>query len=305
MRSGKENLKMNTQTKHHNKYRTTEDWVVDILAYTLLALLSISIILPFCQVITISMSPSEVVNTTGFHLFPTKFDFNGYREIIADDLFLHSYLVTILRTIVGVSASILITMLTAYPLSKRKLAYRRGIMLYIVFTMYFSGGMIPKYLLLKNLHLHNTFLVYILPTLIIGFALIITRNFFMGVPDALEESAKIDGASDMRILFSIYFPLSVPIVATIGLWYGVHHWNAWTDNMLYVSKKSLYVLQYVLHQLLESGQTAEMDAFEAVVIHTETMKMAALVLSLIPIVIAYPFLQKYFVKGMIVGSVKG
>lgn len=285
--------------------RTTEDVVVDVIAYTFLALLSLSIILPFCQVITISMSPSSVVNKTGFHLFPTSLDFNGYREIIANDNFLHSYFITIMRTIVGVACSILITMLTAYPLSKINLPYRRGIMLFIVFTMYFSGGMIPKYLLLKNLHLHNTFLVYILPTLIIGFALIITRNFFMGIPAALEESAKIDGATDLKILFEIYFPLSVPIVATIGLWYGVHHWNAWTDNMLYVSKKSLYVLQYVLHQLLESGQTSELEAFQDVVIHTETMKMAALVLSLIPIVIAYPFLQKYFVKGMIVGSVKG
>ncbi len=285
--------------------KTREDIVVDIICYLFLTLLSISIVLPFCQVVTISMSPSQVVNKTGFHLFPKQFDFTGYKEIIADPNFLHSYMVTIMRTIVGVFCSIIITMMTAYPLSKPNLPYRRGIMLFIVFTMYFSGGMIPKYLLLKSLHLHNTFWVYILPTLIIGFCLIITRNFFMGIPQALEESAKIDGATDMRILWTIYFPLSVPIVATIGLWYGVHHWNAWTDNMLYVSKKSLYVLQYVLHQLLTSGRTAELDAFSDVVVHTETMKMAALVLSLIPIVIAYPFLQKYFVKGMIVGSVKG
>ena len=171
--------------------------------------------------------------------------------------------------------------------------------------MYFSGGTIPKYLLLKNLHLHNNFLVYILPDMIIGFALIITRNYFMSLPSALEESARIDGAGDFRILMQVYFPLSTPIVATIGLWYGVHHWNAWTDNMLYVSDKHLYVLQYVLHRLLESGQSQELEAFQDVVVNTETMKMAALVLSLIPIIIVYPWLQKYFVKGMTVGSVKG
>lgn len=291
--------------KRHKVQKTSEDYVVDTIAYTLLTLLTISILLPFCQVVTISMSPDSVVNTNGFHLFPTKFDFNGYREIIADENFLHSYLITILRTTVGVSLSIFVTMLTAYPLSKTKLPYRRGIMLFIVFTMYFSGGTIPKYLLLKNLHLHNNFLVYILPDMIIGFALIITRNYFMSLPSALEESARIDGAGDFRILMQVYFPLSTPIVATIGLWYGVHHWNAWTDNMLYVSDKHLYVLQYVLHRLLESGQSQELEAFQDVVVNTETMKMAALVLSLIPIIIVYPWLQKYFVKGMTVGSVKG
>ena len=290
--------------KTHKILKTREDYVVDFVSYTLLTLLTITILLPFCQVVTISVSPASVVNASGFHLFPTAFDFNGYREIVADEYFLHSYLITILRTSVGVTLSIFITMLTAYPLSKTKLPYRRGIMLFIVFTMYFSGGMIPKYLLLKNLHLHNNFFVYILPNLIIGFALIITRNFFMSIPSALEESARIDGAGDFRILMQIYFPLSTPIVATIGLWYGVHHWNAWMDNMLYVTNKQLYVLQYVLHRLLESGQTQELEAFQDVVINTETMKMAALVLSLIPIVVVYPWLQKYFVKGMTVGSVK-
>ena len=285
--------------------KSKEDWVVDIVAYVFLTILTITILLPFCQVVTISMSPSSVVNASGLHLFPKQLDFNGYREIMTDPSFLRSYGVTIARTVVGVCSSIIITMMTAYPLSKTKLPYRRGLMLFIVFTMYFSGGMIPKYLLLKNLHLHNTFFVYILPCLILGFALIITRNFFMGIPDALEESAKLDGATDTQVLFKVYFPLSTPIVATIGLWYGVHHWNQWTDNMLYVSKKSLYVLQYVLHQILTRGQSSEMDVFEDVVVHTESLKMAALVLSLIPIVIAYPFLQKYFVKGMIVGSVKG
>ena len=291
--------------KRKKEKKTVEDYVVDTISYTLLTLLTISILLPFCQVVTISMSPDSVVNTNGFHLFPTKYDFNGYREIIADENFLHSYLITILRTTVGVSLSIFATMLTAYPLSKAQLPYRRGIMLFIVFTMYFSGGTIPKYLLLKNLHLHNNFLVYILPDMIIGFALIITRNYFMSLPSALEESARIDGAGDFRILMQVYFPLSTPIVATIGLWYGVHHWNAWTDNMLYVSDKHLYVLQYVLHRLLESGQSQELEAFQDVVVNTETMKMAALVLSLIPIIIVYPWLQKYFVKGMTVGSVKG
>lgn len=292
------------KVKRHKK-RSAEDWLVDGLSYGLVLILMVSICLPFMQVITISMSPASVVNANGFHLIPTEFDFSGYAEIASDENFWHSYLVTIARTIAGTAAGVIVTMLTAYPLARTNLPYRKGLMMFVVFTMYFSGGMIPKYLLIKELGLTNNFLVYILPCLITGFALIITRNFFMGLPPALEESAKIDGASNLTVLFKIYLPLSTPVVATIALWYCVQHWNSWMDNMLYVTKNSLYVLQYVLQTILNNGQTADMEAVNEVIVHTETMKMAALILALLPIVCTYPFLQKYFVKGMIVGSVKG
>lgn len=287
------------------KKRSAEDWFVDILAYGIALLLMLSVFFPFMQVVTISMSPATVVNKTGFHLIPAQFDFSGYKQIATDGNFWNSYLITILRTVVGTASGVLVTLLTAYPLAKPNLPYRKGVMMFIVFTMYFSGGMIPKYLLIKNLHLTNHFLVYILPCLITGFALIITRNFFMSLPSELEESAKIDGATNFQVLFKIYLPLSTPVIATISLWYCVQHWNSWMDNMLYVTKNSLYVLQYVLQTILANGQTADMEMVTDVIVHTETMKMAALVLSLIPIVCTYPFLQKYFVKGMIAGSVKG
>ncbi len=293
-----------TAVKRKRK-KGAEDWIVDILAYGIAIILVVSIILPFMQVITISMSPASVVNKTGFHLIPTQFDFSGYTKIASDENFWHSYMVTIIRAIAGTASGVLVTLLTAYPLAKTNLPYRKGLMIFVVFTMYFSGGMIPKYLLIKNLHLTNNFLVYILPCLITGFALIITRNFFMSLPPALEESAKIDGATNMQVLFKIYLPLSTPVIATISLWYCVQHWNSWMDNMLYVTKNSLYVLQYVIQTILTNGQTADMEMMTDVIVHTETMKMAALVLSLIPIVCTYPFLQKYFVKGMMVGSVKG
>lgn len=285
--------------------RTKEDWIVDIIVYLIAIIVAVSIILPFMQVITISMSPSSVVNRNGFHLIPTEFDFSGYTKIMSDDNFWHSYLNTIIRAVIGTAACVAITVLTAYPLSKKNLPHRKGIMLFIVFTMYFSGGMIPTYLLIKNLGLLNNFLVYILPCLVTGFALIITRNFFMTIPEALEESAKIDGASNFKILLRIYLPLATPVIATISLWYCVQHWNSWMDNMLYVTDNSLYVLQYLLQTILNSGQTPDMEQAVGIAVHTETMKMAALVLSLIPIVCLYPFLQKYFIKGMIVGSVKG
>ena len=224
----------NIQRKRKKK-RSAEDWIVDGFSYGIVAILVISIILPFMQVITISMSPASVVNKTGFHLIPTSFDFSGYVQIATDDNFWHSYVNTILRTVLGTASGVLVTVLTAYPLAKQNLPYRKGIMMFVVFTMYFSGGMIPKYLLMKNLHLTNNFLVYILPDLITGFALIITRNFFMSIPPALEESAKIDGATNLQVLFKIYLPISTPVLATVSLWYSVRHWNAWMDNMLYVN----------------------------------------------------------------------
>lgn len=293
------------QKQKRKRKKSAEDWFIDSIVYGMAIILMVSICLPFMQVITISMSPASVVNKTGFHIIPLEFDFSGYRQIATDPNFWRSYLNTIIRTVLGTASGVLITVLTAYPLAKTNLPYRKGLMMFVVFTMYFSGGMIPKYLLIKDLGLTNNFLVYIVPCLITGFALIITRNFFMGIPSSLEESAKIDGATNLQILFKVYLPLSPPVIATISLWYCVEHWNSWMDNMLYVSKKGMYVLQYVLQTILSNGQTADMEAVTDVLVHTETMKMAALVLSLIPIVCTYPFLQKYFVKGMIVGSVKG
>lgn len=301
----KDQKREETVQRKRKKKRSAEDWIVDGFSYGIVILLIVSIILPFMQVITISMSPASVVNKTGFHLIPTRFDFSGYVQIATDDNFWHSYVNTILRTVLGTASGVLVTVLTAYPLAKQNLPYRKGIMMFVVFTMYFSGGMIPKYLLMKNLHLTNNFLVYILPDLITGFALIITRNFFMSIPPALEESAKIDGATNLQVLFQIYLPISTPVLATVSLWYSVRHWNAWMDNMLYVTKSGLYVLQYVIQTILTNGKTADMEMVTDVIVHTETMKMAALILSLIPIVCTYPFLQKYFVKGMMVGSVKG
>lgn len=287
----------------HTMKKTKEDYIVDFVVYTVVIVLSVSIILPFMQVITVSLSPARVVNKNGFHLFPTELDFSGYKKIMADKDFGHSYLNTVIRAVVGTVACVLMTVLTAYPLSKRNLPHRKGIMLFIVFTMYFSGGMIPTYLLIKRLGLINKFAVFILPTLITGYALIITRNYFMTIPDAIEESAKMDGATDFKILVDLYVPLATPVIATIALWYCVQHWNSWMDSMLYITKREKFTLQYLLQIIIASGQTNEMEQ-TGIIVHTETMKMAALVLSLIPIVCSYPLLQRYFIKGMVVGAVK-
>ncbi len=285
--------------------KSGEDYLVDIIAYAFVTILAVTIILPFLQVITISVSPSSVVNAYGFHLYPKQFDFSGYKRIVSDKLFWHSYLITILRTVIGTSLAVFCTAVMAYPLSIQKLPYRSGIMKFIVFTMYFSGGLIPTYLLIRGIGLYNNFLVYIIPSIISAYNLIIIRNYYMSVPRSLEESAEIDGATGMQVLIKIMIPLSKPVLATVALWVAVGHWNSWQDNMIYVTNKKLFVSQYVLQMILKSGQTQDMEMTTDVVVHTETMKMAALVLTMIPIVCVYPFVQKYFVKGIMMGSLKG
>lgn len=292
------------KVKHKIK-KTHEDYLVDTIAILFVTLLAISIILPFMQVITISVSPSSVVNSYGFHLFPTKFDYSGYKRIMSDRLFWNSYMITILRTLIGTSLSLFFTAWMAYPLSVKHLPYRSAFMKFIVFTMYFSGGLIPTYLLIKGIGLYNHFLVYIIPSIISAYNLIIIRNYYMSIPPSLEESARIDGASSMRVLLKIMIPLSKPVLATVALWVAVGHWNSWQDNMIYVTNKRIFVSQYVLQMILKSGQTQDMEMTTDVVVHTETMKMAALVLTMVPIVCIYPFVQKYFVKGIMIGSLKG
>lgn len=288
-----------------HKKQSRADLAFDIFNYTILGLIGLMVLYPLYFIIIASVSDPVAINAGRLSFYPIGFNLKGYQKIFEETRIWTAYYNTIFYTVVGTAVNIILTMMIAYPLSRKDFFAGKAIMAFIMFTMYFSGGMIPKYLLIKGLGLTNRFAVYILPCLITGFALIITRNFFMEIPPALEESAKIDGASNMRVLFGIYLPLSLPVMATIALWYGVDHWNQWMDNMLYVTKDNLYVLQYVLQQILISGQTSDMEMTTDVVVHTETMKMAALVVSLIPIVCSYPFLQKYFVKGMLVGSVKG
>ncbi|RAV01413.1 carbohydrate ABC transporter permease [Paenibacillus sp. YN15] len=286
--------------------RTVEDVLIDTFVYTVLILLSIATLLPFLQAITISVSPSSVVSSFGFHIIPTKFDFEGYKRILEYSLIWEAYRNTIIRTVVATALSVFLYTIGAYPLSKSYLPNRKLWTLIIIFTMYFSGGLIPSYLLVKGLGLYNSFGALILPAAVNTFTLIIVRNFFMTVPQEIEESARIDGANEMYILFKIVIPISMPIIATAALWSAVSNWNAWFDCMIYIKDQNKYVLQYVLRQILLQGQSVDvMGESQNIYVNSETMKMAALVAATLPIICTYPFLQKYFVKGMLIGSVKG
>ncbi|MBE9491940.1 MAG: carbohydrate ABC transporter permease [Bacteroidetes bacterium] len=260
------------------------------------------------QAVTISLSPSEIVSRYGLHIFPSKITLEGYRMVFKYNLIWQSYLNTIVRTVTGTSLTVLLLVLSAYPLSKKKLPNRTFWTAFIVFTMYFSGGIIPRYILVRNLRFMDSIFALILPSALSAFTIIIVRNFFMALPEELEESAKIDGANDIYILFKIVIPLSMPVIATVTLWSAVWHWNSWFDCMIYIRTKAKFVLQYVLRMILLEGQMEIMEdlMFDATeYIHTETMKMATLVVALLPIICVYPFLQKYFIKGILIGSLKG
>jgi len=239
-------------------------------------------------------------------LFPTKIDWTGYKYILTASSIWNSYFVTIMRTVIGTLCNVLITALMAYPLSKRNYPARKVLTVLVTFTMWFSGGMVANFLLIRSLGLSNKFWVYILPHLVDPFNLIILRNFFMQIPDALEESARLDGANDFTIFTRIILPLSTASIATIALFYAVFHWNTWWDSMMYVSDKDLWTIQYLLQQLIANSNVYDFTAASSVEKPpAEAIRMACIVVSTIPILCVYPFVQKYFVKGVLVGSIKG
>ncbi|MFB9277488.1 carbohydrate ABC transporter permease [Cohnella cellulosilytica] len=288
--------------------RTASDNVFLVIVYSLLTLLSITTLVPLLQAATVSLSPPEVVNRYGFHLFPTKLDFSGYERVFNYRVIWTAYGNTITRTLLGTAITLVLTFLGAYPLSKRTLPNRRLWTGIIVLTMFFSGGLIPTYLLIKNIGLMNSVWALVLPGAVSAFMLLIVRNFISALPESLEESAKIDGANEIVVLLRIVLPLSLPIIATVGLYAGVGHWNAWFDSMIYIQEENKQVLQLILRKILLEGQdvAAESGAgSHATAVNSETVKMAALMVSVLPILFVYPFLQKYFVKGTLIGSVKG
>lgn len=281
------------------------DHVVMIFIYTILIFLSVITILPFMQVLTISISPPSVANRFGQHIIPTEIDMSAYQKVFTNPMIWRSYANTIIRTLLGTSISMVLLILGAYPLSKKYLPNRKLWMALIIFTMYFQGGLVPSYILVKNLHMINTIWALVLPPAVSAFNLIVLRNFFSALPSEIEESAKVDGASDFQILVSIVLPLSKSVLATVSLWCIVHHWNEWFDCMIYMQDDEKFVLQYVLRQILLQGLDMSADVTQAVTVSSDSIKMATLIVAVLPILCVYPFVQKYFVKGVMIGSVKG
>ena len=271
----------------------------------LLLLMSITILYPVLHVLAVSFSNNNNVVRGEVGIIPIRPNLEAYRYMFRYNLLGSGFKNSLFILIVGTSINLLMTMMTAYPLAKKSLIGRRFFMLMITFTMMFSGGLIPNYIVIVKLGLVDSLWSLILPGCVSAYNMIIMKNFFEALPAELNEAARIDGMSEMKILFRIVVPLSLPSLCTIGLFYGVGHWNAYFNATIYLNSRSRWPLQVVLRNLLENAVTSEIDYGDSATLPVEPLKMVVVVFTTAPIVILYPFIQKYFVKGALVGSIKG
>ncbi|MCK9862198.1 carbohydrate ABC transporter permease [Paenibacillus sp. ATY16] len=279
-----------------------------------LTLFSLSCLIPFWLVFMVSVTNENDLTRNGYTFWPNHFDWEAYRYLIHDSANIaRAYGVTITVTLTGVVISLLITSAMAYALSRTEFPYRNALGFYVFFTMLFSGGLLPWYLVYTRfLHVQDTLLALIIPGLIGGFNVFIIRTFFTNsIPPSLVESAKIDGASEYRTYFSIILPLSLPVMATIGLFTIVSYWNDWFTSLVFINNEKLYSLQYLLNKTLMNASFLQSIANKAysntanVTQPLESIRMAMAMVAIGPLVFVFPFLQKYFVKGLTVGAVKG
>lgn len=291
------------------KRKSAEDIVIDTFAYVFLIILAITTLLPFANVFSKSVSEDWAVVSGKVGVLPIGFQLDTLALVVKSRLFLNSFSISVLVTGTGTLLAILLTAITAYPLSKKNVYGVKFILVLYVFTMLFSGGLIPSYLLIKQLGLINNLLALILPGAISVFNLLVVKNYYESLPESLEESAKLDGASNFTILFKIILPLSTPVIATVSLFYAVGFWNDYFNPMLYINKVHLKTLQLYLRDIVMEAADplamADKSADELMNISTEGVRAATIIASTVPILLVYPYLQKYFIKGILIGSVKG
>lgn len=285
-----------------------------LLLNLLFIIISLAYVLPLLLLVSISISSENSIREFGYNIFPKVIDMAAYEQIFqSPQTLLDAYRVTIIFTIVTTVLSIVIMGMMAYPLSRKNCKMRNVVSFYIFFTMLFSGGLVPTYIIVsKYLHLNNTMWVYILPSLVNAWNIIIIRTYFQGLPPDLVEAAKIDGASETYILFKIIFPLSTPVFATIGFMVALGKWNDWNTSLIYIDDTNLYSLQYMLQRILREAEflkkaTTEANASNFInqEIPTESMRYAMAILAAGPMMFVFPFFQKYFTKGLTIGAVKG
>ncbi|MFB4331409.1 carbohydrate ABC transporter permease [Paenibacillus sp. CR_12] len=280
--------------------------IFDTINIILLVTFTIIIVVPLWNVVVSSFSSGRSLAEGGFIFWPTEFSLENYQAVFRDANIWNAFFISVAKTVIGVITHVFFCAMVGYGLSKK---YVRGRKFYVamgVVTMFFSGGMIPTYLLIKDLGLLNSFWVYIIPALLSFYDVIILMNFFRNVPDSLEESAKIDGGGDWRIFLSIFIPLSMPAMATIALFNGVGQWNDFMTTKLYITDQALYPLQMMLYEIIVQSQTQSMQNIGSVAIQTTTkgVQLATIVVTTLPIVVMYPILQRYFISGMMLGAVK-
>jgi len=299
-------------SKGMNKSMKRSNMISQTLLHIGLAVLAIAVLIPFVILVSVSLSSETDISYYGYSVIPRNVDLTAYKYVFRyPDMILDAYKVTAIFSLLGTVGNILMTSLFAYPLSRKNFKIRQKLSFFMYFTTMFSGGLVPTYILITQyLHLNDTIWVYIIPGLFGVWTAFVMRTFFNGIPDALVESAYIDGASEYRILFQIMYPLSTPMLATMACTGFLGRWNDWNTSMLYIDNDKLYSLQYMLQRILQNLTILENNPDAAqfaddMKIPSETVRMAMAVVVAGPIVAIFPFFQKYFAKGMVMGSVKG
>jgi putative aldouronate transport system permease protein len=281
----------------------------DIVNYTLLALFSFAMLYPFVYTFSMSISSPVYAVQNVIVLLPKGFSLESYKLVFRDSEIWRSYYNTLWYTGVGTSINVFLTVLSAYPLSKKQYFLRNTLMIFVAFTMFFSGGLIPSFILVTQLGLYNTRWAIILPGAISAWNLILARTFFESIPESMDEAAVIDGASQLRILTRIYLPLSMPIIAVLVLFYAVGHWNSYFSALLYLPDKTLQPMQLYLRKVLTMANNEIIGSQMAIgyerSLATMQLKYTVVIVTILPIICVYPFLQKYFVKGVMIGAIKG
>ena len=290
---------------------TVASRIFDVLNYLIVSLAAITTILPFIYIIGASFATEYEIATRPMFFIPQDITVDAYRYIFSSNKILQGFGNSVFITVFGTAINLFFTVTMAYALSKSRLRGRNFFLNMVIFSMFFSGGMIPGYIVVANiLNMKNTYWSVLLPGAISAYNMMIVKNFFQGIPQELEESASIDGCTDIGVLWKIVLPLSLPVLATFGLFYAVGHWNAYFSAMIYMTgAKEKWPLQVLLRELIimsngSAGDMANMDP-EFVQPPEQSVKMAVIVVSTVPIMCVYPFLQKYFVKGVMVGALKG
>ena len=292
------------------KFHIDEDKVFYFVAYVLVTLVALSVLYPIIYVISASFSSPSAVRTGKVVFWPVDISLKGYRAVFENKEVLIGYRNTIFYTVAGTFINVMLTLFAAYPLSRKDLAGRRGILFFFTFTMLFSGGMIPSYLLMRDLHMLNTVWAVLLPGAVAVYNLMVTRSYIeSNLPQELQEATQVDGCSDLTYFWKFVLPLSKPVIAVITLFYAVGHWNSYFNAFLYLDDRNLYPLQLFLREILVNNQIqAELNFDTAYLVDrqgmAELLKYSLIVVSTLPIMCFYPFIQKYFVQGIMIGSVK-
>ncbi|WZL78744.1 carbohydrate ABC transporter permease [Eubacteriales bacterium mix99] len=301
--------------------KKTNIWytLFDILVVILMILVLLVTLYPFVNSLAISLNDADDTVRGGITFFPRVPTTRNYELVFTNDKIYTAYLVTIARTVIGTLGGLLLTSLFAFGMAHRNLKGRQFYTVLCIIPMYFGGGLVPFYFLLRSMGLMNSFWVYIIPNLVNIWNMILMRSYFQGIPSDLEESARIDGANYITVFFRIILPISTPIVATIALFVGVFHWNSWYDAAMYVTKQELKPMQSVLMNIINEAKFAEQLAQAAnqgggvdlsnvakgKKVNVRSITMATMIVTVVPIILVYPFLQRYFIKGIMVGSLKG